>query len=98
MTDDKNPPAALHPKVVATLLDRLSDENEKEFRELFQRDPQAALVEAGYTEPGACLQLKDGATLASPEKIRAERQRLEQSLSSIFGFTFDCPSGLSTSA
>lgn len=94
MANQKKAPAALHHEVVKTLLDRLGDERETEFRALFARDPQAALVEAGYTAPGECLTLQSGATLASAENIRRDRQRLEQSLSSVFGFTFDCPAEL----
>lgn len=92
MANDKLPPAGLHPQVVQNLLDRLSDENDTAFRDLFQKNPQAALVEAGYTDPGDCLKLDDGVTLASPERIKADRAKLEASFSAIFGFM--CPSEL----
>jgi len=45
--------APLDPKVADKLLDLLSTDNE--FRRLFKKDPQAALVKAGYKVPKAAL-------------------------------------------
>jgi putative modified peptide len=50
MATKKGPgPAPLDPKVVKKLLDLLSTDNE--FRRLFKKDAQAALVQAGYKPP-----------------------------------------------
>lgn len=92
MATEKLPPAGLHPQVVKNLLDWLSDGNRQDFRDLFQKDPQAALVQAGYTAPGDCLKFTDGATLASPEKIASQREKLEASLNAIQDFL--CPMDL----
>jgi putative modified peptide len=48
MKKGPGPTEPLHPKVVKNLLDRLSTDDD--FRDLFQRDAHAALVEAGWTE------------------------------------------------
>lgn len=101
------PPAALQPNVIKKLLDLLSTDDD--FRSLFEKDADAALIEAGYTPPadadlksagsvdsarssGVCLQLDQGATLASKEKIAEERAKLEASLNAIHGFM--CPAEL----
>jgi len=93
----KGPQRALDRKVVNKLLDKLSTDDD--FRTLFQADPHAALVEAGW-EPTAdeagssdeelrslsgssCLAMTDGATLAPKEDITAQRTTLEQSLGSL---------------
>ena len=47
----KKPAAPLDPKVADRLLDLLSTDNE--FRRLFKKDPQAALVKAGWKPPKA---------------------------------------------
>ncbi len=88
MADDtKIPPAGLHPRLVAKLLDSLqSDEG---FRASFQESPEKALRALGYTDPWACLQLRAGGTLASAEQIKAQREKLEDSLVSIHGML--CP-------
>jgi putative modified peptide len=91
------PPAPLHPNVARKLLDLLSSDDD--FRDLFQRDAHAALVQAGYAAPagtdpsiasalsgGDCIQLDSGATLASKEQIAQDRTKLERSLSMIQGF------------
>ena len=49
----KTKTAPLDPKVADKLLDLLSTDNE--FRRLFKKDPQAALVKAGYKGPKAAL-------------------------------------------
>jgi putative modified peptide len=46
MKKGPGPTEPLDPKVVRTLLDRLSTDDD--FRDLFQADPHAALVEAGW--------------------------------------------------
>lgn len=100
MKKGPGPTEALDPKVVRTLLDRLSTDDD--FRDLFQRNAHAALVEAGWERPttsasslapiddaalsgGNCLQLAAG-TLASKEKINAQRGKLEKSLSGIVNY------------
>ena len=70
---DKIPPAGLHPQLVKALLDNL--ETNKAFRATFQASPEQALRSLGYTDPWACMQFSAGATLASPEQIRAQRSK-----------------------
>lgn len=98
------PKEPLDPKVVRKLLDLLSTDDA--FRELFQRDAHAALVQAGWVPPegtdpsedmaalssGSCLQLQSGATLASKEKISRERMKLEQTLNAVVNYA--CPAEL----
>ena len=99
MTNQKGPaPAPLHPRVVKTLLDLLSSDDD--FRDLFQRDAHAALVKAGYQAPegrsldqvsaaesgGACMQLRGSHQLASKEQIIRERAKLEQGLTLVQHF------------
>lgn len=92
-------PAPLDPKVVRRLLDLLSSDDG--FRERFQHDPRAALVEAGYEAPPAtsgertmapvgdeCGMLMVGDRLAPKEQIRADRERIESAL--VLPFTFLC--------
>jgi putative modified peptide len=78
---DKIPPMGLHPRLVKKLLDSL--ESDDSFRATFQRSPEEALRSLGYTDPWACLALKEGATLASPDRIKAQRTKLEDSLVSV---------------
>ena len=103
-TKGNGPKHPLDKKVVHKLLDLLSTDDA--FRELFQQDAHAALVQAGWTPPadaepdadmtalssGSCLQLRDGATLASKEQITQERVKLEQSLNAVVNFF--CPQEL----
>lgn len=79
--EDKLPPAGLHPQLAKKLLDNL--ENNDDFRATFQTSPEKALRSLGYTDPWDCMGLKAGATLASPEQIRAQRSKLEESMVSI---------------
>lgn len=92
------PPAPLRPQVVNKLLDLLSTDDD--FRNLFQQDAHAALVQAGYASPagmaaaeasatsgGDCLQLKAGQQLASKATIAQHKSKLEKSLSMIQGFS-----------
>jgi putative modified peptide len=95
----------LNKKVVDKLLDKLSSDDN--FRTLFQKDPKAALTEAGWTpttdpaeaeselaavSAGGCLTMTDGAELASKEDIAADREALADALSLPFGFR--SPAGL----
>lgn len=86
MNEDKIPPAGLHPRLARKLLDNL--ENSDAFRTLFQESPEQALRSIGYTDPWACLQLK-GSKLASPEQIKAQRDKLEDLMVGIQGH--ECP-------
>lgn len=79
------PPAGLHPRLVRKLLDNL--ESNGDFRKQFQESPEQALRSLGYTDPWACLQL-NGA-LASPEQIKAQRSKLEDTMVGIHGMF--CP-------
>ena len=87
MAQDESPPAGLHPRVAKLLLDKL--ETDSDFRDAFVDSPEQALRSIGHTEVADCLALKPGATLASPEQIRASRDKLEQSLLGIQSAT--CP-------
>lgn len=79
--DDKIPPAGLHPRLVGKLLDNL--ESDDAFRKQFQESPEQALRSLGYTDPWACMTLTSGAKLASPEQIKAQRNKLEDTMVSI---------------
>lgn len=72
---DKTPPAGLNPRIAKALLDKL--ETDHDFRAQFEQSPDDALQSLGYTDSTTCLALKPGAKLASPEQIRAQRQKLE---------------------
>ena len=102
MATQGNGPAALDPKVIKTLLDRLTSDDD--FRELFQRDAGTALRQAGLrsnladagrtglvagASAGECLQMKAGQSLASKEAIAAGREKLERTLAMVQGFM--CP-------
>lgn len=78
MPEPTIPPAGLHPQLVKKLLDNL--EGNDDFRALFQQSPEQALRSLGYTDPWACMTLKEGTTLASPAQIRAQRTKLEASM------------------
>ena len=85
--DDKIPPAGLHPQLVKKLLDHLQGDDA--FRTQFQESPEKALRSLGYTDPWDCMTLASGQTLASPDEIRAQRNKLEDVMGGIQGFT--CP-------
>ncbi|HOU65902.1 MAG TPA: NHLP-related RiPP peptide [Thermomonas sp.] len=87
MAQDNGSPAGLHPRVAKLLLDKLETDND--FRKAFVDSPEQALRSIGHTEGTECLALKPGATLASPEQIKASRDKLEQSLVGIQSAT--CP-------
>lgn len=78
MTEPTIPPAGLHPQLVKKLLDNL--ETSDDFRAQFQKSPEQALRSLGYADPWACMTLKEGATLASPTQIKAQRAKLEQAM------------------
>lgn len=84
--EDKIPPAGLHPRLVKKLLDNLESNND--FRALFQESPEKALRSIGYSDPWDCMQLKSG-KLASPEQIKAQRNKLEDMMVGIQGYL--CP-------
>ena len=69
------PPAGLHPRLVRKLLDNLETNND--FRAMFTESPEKALRSLGYTDPWACMTLESGTKLASPEQIKAQREKLE---------------------
>lgn len=92
-------PAPLDPKVIQTLLDLLSTDDD--FRSLFQKDANAALLQAGHRPPategmktglaatasaGNCLQMRATDSLASKEAIARDRAKLESTLGMIQGF------------
>ena len=75
-------------EVADALLDKLSSDDK--FRELFERNPRAALRQVGHdtpkdlegiagSDPVMCLSSADG--LASKEKIQAARTELQAQLS-----------------
>ena len=82
---DKLPPAGLHPQVVKRLLDNL--ERNDAFRTLFQQSPERALRSIGYTDAWECIALKEGATLASPAQIKAQRAKIEALMVGVQGQT-----------
>ena len=86
-TDDKIPPAGLHPQLVTRLLDNLQSNDA--FRVQFQESPEKALRSLGYTDPWDCMTLASGQKLASPEEIKAQRDKLENVMGAIQGFI--CP-------
>ena len=89
-------PAALAPKVVRALVDKLATDDA--FRALFQDDPASALAQVGYVVGEAdgnvatCLQMSAGASLASKETFARDRTKMEEALIALpFSFVFDCP-------
>lgn len=88
--DKKHPKMEKH--VVKKLLDGLTKDHG--FRKKFQEDPAGTLASIGYEAPteegaisaGQCLTLQAGETLASAEEIEADREKIENSMSGIFGF------------
>lgn len=83
---DKIPPAGLHPRLVRKLLDNL--ESNEAFRKQFQASPEQALRSIGYTDPWDCMTMESG-KLASPEQIKEQRNKLEDTMVGIQGFF--CP-------
>ncbi|WP_372017462.1 NHLP-related RiPP peptide [Pseudoxanthomonas sp. 10H] len=81
-------PAPLAPEVADRLLDLLASDDD--FRDLFARDPAAALVKAGY-DPGAAEDLKllhsrlKVGGLASKDAIASARDEIRSSLTSGLG-------------
>ena len=86
-TGDKLPPAGLHPQLVTRLLDNL--ESNDDFRTLFQQSPERALRSIGYTDPWECMSLAAGAKLATPQQIKEQRAKLEETMVGVQGFL--CP-------
>jgi putative modified peptide len=83
----KTPPAGLSQKQANALLDKLETDND--FRAQFEQSPEQALRSVGYTDSVECMTLKPGARLASPEHIKAQRQKLEAVLVGIQAY--ECP-------
>ena len=92
----KQPLPPLDPKVVRRFLDLMSTDNE--FRGLFKKDAQAALVKAGWKPPkgppdqippqyGLCMQMKPGQSIASKAQIARDRAKYEALLTSEVGYT-----------
>ncbi len=92
----KQPLPPLDPKVVRRFLDLMSTDNE--FRRLFKKDAQAALVKAGWKPPkgppdsippayGKCMQMKPGQSIASKEQIARDRAKYEALLTNEVGYT-----------
>jgi len=87
MTQDKDAAPGLPPRIVKLLLDKL--ETDEAFREAFAKSPADALRALGHAKASpACLALKPGATLASPAQIRAQRAKLEKTMT--LPHTYDC--------
>ena len=84
MTQDG--PPGLPPRIAKLLLDKL--ETDDAFREAFAKAPGQALRSIGHADAAPCIALKEGATLASPAQIKAQRSKLEEVMVSIQGM--DC--------
>lgn len=106
-TKKGNGPAPLDPKVVKKLLDLLSTDNE--FRRLFKKDANAALVKAGYKPPATTADMKTtgfAATataggclqMASSDSIAPKasiiRDRAKLEQAMSLPFSFVCPANL----
>lgn len=79
-------PAGLPPRIAKQLLDKL--ETDDAFREAFAKAPGQALRSIGHADAAPCIALKEGATLASPAQIKAQRSKLEEVMTGIQGM--DC--------
>jgi len=73
MTQDG--PPGLPPRIAKLLLDKL--ETDDAFREAFAKAPGQALRSIGHADAAPCIALKEGATLASPAQIKAQRSKIE---------------------
>jgi putative modified peptide len=71
--------------VVATLLDKLGSDDA--FRDLFTKNPAAALKQVGAPEPEACAACMTVTNLASKDAIKASRQALTSQLTATLGQT-----------
>lgn len=82
------------PEVADRLLDKLSSDDE--FRDLFEKNPGAALRQVGHqpaaahagvrgSDPAMCANLQNG--LASKEAIRAGRESMKAALISTLSYT-----------
>ncbi|KHL59369.1 MULTISPECIES: NHLP-related RiPP peptide [Xanthomonas] len=82
MTENDKRPAPLQPEVAHKLLDLLATDDA--FRDLFKKDPKAALLQVGYPSEDAELmasQLKVDA-LADKDTIAQARDEIHASLTS----------------
>ena len=85
-----------HPKMDKHMVKKLLDGLTKDagFRKKFQEDAAGTLASIGYEPPteadavsaGTCLQMTSGQTLASPEEIEADREKIEANMAIPFGF------------
>ena len=64
--------------VVASLLDKLGSDDK--FRDLFQKNPAAALKQVGAAEPEACAACMTVTKLASKDAIKASSKALTAQL------------------
>jgi len=89
-------PKKEHPKMDSKMVKKLLDGLTRDagFRKKFQEDAAGTLASIGYVEPteadavsaGTCLQMTAEQTLASPEEIEADREKIEASMAIPFGF------------
>ena len=89
-------PKKEHPKMDKQMVKKLLDGLTKDagFRKKFQEDAATTLAGIGYEPPteadavsaGTCLQMAPDQTLASPEEIEADREKIEASMAVPFGF------------
>ena len=89
-------PKKEHPKMDSKMVKKLLDGLTKDagFRKKFQEDAATTLAGIGYEPPteadavsaGTCLQMAPDQTLASPEEIEADREKIEASMAIPFGF------------
>lgn len=89
-------PRKEHPKMDSKMVKKLLDGLTRDagFRKKFQEDAAGTLASIGYVEPteegavsaGTCLQMTAEQTLASPEEIEADREKIEASMAIPFGF------------
>ena len=68
-------PPGLPPRIAKLLLDKLETDNA--FRDAFAKSPAQALRSIGHADAAPCIALKEGATLASPAQISAQRSKIE---------------------
>jgi putative modified peptide len=72
-------------KVVASLLDKLGSDDK--FRDLFQKNPAAALKQVGAPEPEACALCLSVKKLASKDTIKASSKALTAQLAGTLNLT-----------
>ena len=80
-----NTPNPMPANVVAALLDKLGSDDA--FRDLFTKNPAAALKQVGAPEPEACAGCMKVTNLASKDAIKASRQALTTQLAGKLNLT-----------